>query len=160
MEAERAHILEALRQVNWVIGGETAPLPAWRLPRTTLIYRMRKLGIKAEKIQTIEDAVAGPARAVSHPGPFVPPSAFAAPAADAGSNCEGAMQDERRALISTQTDEIMRVRALATQADELLAIGQTAMIARLPCASVRDVFLTHSTMAEELNILFAMVPTR
>jgi len=70
------------------------------------------------------------------------------------------MQDERRALISPQTDEIMRVRALATQADELLAIGQTAMIARLPCASVRDVLLTHSTMAEELNILFAMVPTR
>jgi hypothetical protein len=66
------------------------------------------------------------------------------------------MQDERRALISTRTDEIMRVRALATPADELLAIGQTAMIARLPCASV----LTHSTMAEELNILFAVVPTR
>ncbi len=84
-EAERVHILEALRQVNWVIAGRNGAASRLGLARTTLIYRMRKLGIKAEKILTIENAVAGPARAVSHPGPIVPPSAFAAPAADAGS---------------------------------------------------------------------------
>jgi hypothetical protein len=45
-----------------------------------LIYRMRKLGIKAEKIQTMENAVAGPDR-----GPFVPQSASSAPSANTGS---------------------------------------------------------------------------
>jgi formate hydrogenlyase transcriptional activator len=84
-EAERVHILEALRQVNWVIAGRNGAASRLGLARTTLIYRMRKLGIKAEKILTIENAIAGPARAVSHPGPIVPPSAFAASAADAGS---------------------------------------------------------------------------
>jgi formate hydrogenlyase transcriptional activator len=80
MEAERAHILEALRQVNWVIAGRNGAASRLGLPRTTLIYRMRKLGIKAEKLQTMENAVAGPDR-----GPFVPQSASSAPSANTGS---------------------------------------------------------------------------
>jgi formate hydrogenlyase transcriptional activator len=56
VEAERAHILEALRQVNWVIAGRNGAASRLGLPRTTLIYRMRKLGIKAEGIK------------VDHPG--------------------------------------------------------------------------------------------
>ena len=50
-EAERVHILEALRQVNWVIAGRNGAASRLGLPRTTLIYRMRKLGIKAERIE-------------------------------------------------------------------------------------------------------------
>ena len=44
-EAERDHILEALRQVCWVVGGRNGAAARLGLPRTTLVYRMRKLGI-------------------------------------------------------------------------------------------------------------------
>ena len=49
VEAERAHILDALRQVNWVIGGRNGAASRLALPRTTLLYRMRKLGIAPER---------------------------------------------------------------------------------------------------------------
>jgi formate hydrogenlyase transcriptional activator len=44
-EAERDHILEALRQVGWVVGGIHGAAILLGLPRTTLLSRMRKLGI-------------------------------------------------------------------------------------------------------------------
>lgn len=84
-EADRAHILEALRKVNWVIAGRNGAASRLGLPRTTLIYRMRKLGIKTERIETLESAVAGPSQAVSHRGPFAPQTASSAAAANAGS---------------------------------------------------------------------------
>jgi formate hydrogenlyase transcriptional activator len=84
-EAERAHILETLRQVNWVIAGRNGAASRLGLPRTTLIYRMRKLGIKAEKIETFANAVAGPSQGLSPRGPFVPQGAFSAPSANASS---------------------------------------------------------------------------
>src|SRR5580693_8033275 len=48
VEAERAHILAALRQVNWIVAGRNGAASRLGLPRTTLLYRMRKLGIKEE----------------------------------------------------------------------------------------------------------------
>ncbi len=84
-EAERAHILETLRQVNWVIAGRNGAASRLGLARTTLIYRMRKLGIKAENIHSIGKAVDGPTQAANHRGPFVPQSAFSTAAATAGS---------------------------------------------------------------------------
>jgi formate hydrogenlyase transcriptional activator len=44
-EAERCHILEALRAARWVVGGSGGAASRLGLSRTTLIYRMRKLGI-------------------------------------------------------------------------------------------------------------------
>jgi formate hydrogenlyase transcriptional activator len=44
-DAEREHILHVLRQVRWVIGGRDGAAARLALPRTTLLYRMRKLGI-------------------------------------------------------------------------------------------------------------------
>ncbi len=45
-EAERDHIIDALRQVGWVVGGrEWHAAARLGLARTTLLYRMRKLGI-------------------------------------------------------------------------------------------------------------------
>jgi formate hydrogenlyase transcriptional activator len=44
-EAERDHILEALRQVNWVVGGRRGAAARLGLARTTLIARMDRLGI-------------------------------------------------------------------------------------------------------------------
>lgn len=48
-DAERAHILEVLRQVGWVVGGHRGAAVRLGLPRTTLLHRMQKLGIVPEE---------------------------------------------------------------------------------------------------------------
>ncbi len=48
-DAERAHILEVLRQVHWVVGGQRGAAARLGLPRTTLLHRMQKLGIVPEQ---------------------------------------------------------------------------------------------------------------
>src|SRR5271155_1533783 len=48
-EADREHIVETLTQTNWLIGGQDGAANRLGLPRTTLIYKMRKLGIKTSR---------------------------------------------------------------------------------------------------------------
>ena len=48
-DAEREHILEALNQTGWLIGGQDGAANRLGLPRTTLIYKMRKLGIETRR---------------------------------------------------------------------------------------------------------------
>jgi formate hydrogenlyase transcriptional activator len=48
-DADREHILETLEQSNWLIGGQDGAANRLGLPRTTLIYKMRKLGIEARR---------------------------------------------------------------------------------------------------------------
>jgi formate hydrogenlyase transcriptional activator len=45
-EAEREHIVQALKQTNWVVGGPAGAAARLGLKRTTLLSRMRKLGIR------------------------------------------------------------------------------------------------------------------
>jgi len=45
MEAERAHILKALDDSDWVVGGESGAAARLGVPRTTLIAKMRKRGL-------------------------------------------------------------------------------------------------------------------
>ncbi|HTS31257.1 MAG TPA: sigma 54-interacting transcriptional regulator [Bryobacteraceae bacterium] len=44
-DVERVYIAETLRSTNWVVGGRAGAAAKLGLPRTTLISRMRKLGI-------------------------------------------------------------------------------------------------------------------
>ncbi len=44
-EAERDHILKALRETNWVIGGSSGAAARLGMKRTTLQSKMQKLGI-------------------------------------------------------------------------------------------------------------------
>jgi formate hydrogenlyase transcriptional activator len=44
-DAERGHILQALRETQWVLGGLDGAAHRLGMPRTTLIYKMRRLGI-------------------------------------------------------------------------------------------------------------------
>jgi formate hydrogenlyase transcriptional activator len=48
-DADREHILETLKQTDWMIGGEKGAANRLGLPRTTLIYKMRKLGIETRR---------------------------------------------------------------------------------------------------------------
>jgi formate hydrogenlyase transcriptional activator len=43
--AERNHILQALRQTNWVVGGLHGAAELLGLKRTTLVEKMRRLGM-------------------------------------------------------------------------------------------------------------------
>jgi formate hydrogenlyase transcriptional activator len=44
-EAERDHIIEAIRQAGGIVGGRRGAAASLGMARTTLLYRMRKLGI-------------------------------------------------------------------------------------------------------------------
>jgi len=44
-EAEREHVLRAIREANWVIGGPNGAAARLGMKRTTLAYRIRKLNI-------------------------------------------------------------------------------------------------------------------
>jgi transcriptional regulator with PAS, ATPase and Fis domain len=48
-DADREHILETLQQTGWMIGGQGGAADRLGLPRTTLIYKMRKLGIETRR---------------------------------------------------------------------------------------------------------------
>jgi len=48
-DADREHILETLNQTAWMIGGQDGAANRLGLPRTTLIYKMRKLGIETRR---------------------------------------------------------------------------------------------------------------
>src|SRR5580693_5228539 len=52
-DANREHILETLQQTNWLIGGQDGAANRLGLPRTTLIYKMRKLGIEVRRRQGV-----------------------------------------------------------------------------------------------------------
>ena len=48
-DADREHILETLKQTGWMIGGQDGAANRLGLPRTTLVYKMRKLGIETRR---------------------------------------------------------------------------------------------------------------
>jgi formate hydrogenlyase transcriptional activator len=55
-EVQREHILEALRQSGGVLGGRNGAAVRLGLPRGTLQYRMRKLGIAQDRVVRVGNA--------------------------------------------------------------------------------------------------------
>jgi formate hydrogenlyase transcriptional activator len=49
VDVEKDHILNVLQEVNWVIGGRSGAADRLGMARTTLLYRMQKLGISRNK---------------------------------------------------------------------------------------------------------------
>jgi len=60
-DAERAHIISVLRATNWIVGGRNGAAARLGLFRTTLIAKMRKLGIARESVDRCGQRADGPA---------------------------------------------------------------------------------------------------
>jgi formate hydrogenlyase transcriptional activator len=48
-DAERDHILKVLQEARWVVAGKHGAALRLGVPRTTLLYRMQKLGIAGRR---------------------------------------------------------------------------------------------------------------
>jgi formate hydrogenlyase transcriptional activator len=48
-EAQREHIRQVLQETNWVLGGPTGAAARLGVKRTTLLYKMRRLGLFREE---------------------------------------------------------------------------------------------------------------
>ena len=57
-EMERKHIEDALEKCGWVVGGKYGAAGLLDIPRSTLQYRMKRLGIEAKPIRTPESPAA------------------------------------------------------------------------------------------------------
>ncbi len=66
-----------------------------------------------------------------------------------------------KALVSPKDDRILGFTMVGPEAGEVMAVVEMAMLAGFSFTVLRDAILTHPTMAEGLNGLFATVqPTR
>jgi pyruvate/2-oxoglutarate dehydrogenase complex dihydrolipoamide dehydrogenase (E3) component len=63
-----------------------------------------------------------------------------------------------KAIVDGASDRILGFTMLGPEAGEVLAVVETAMIARLPCTALREGIITHPTMAEGLGPLFSRLP--
>lgn len=62
-----------------------------------------------------------------------------------------------KALVSADDDRILGFTMIGSEAGEVMAAVQTAMLADLPYTRLRDAVLTHPTVAEGLGSLFDSV---
>ena len=62
-----------------------------------------------------------------------------------------------KALVGAHHDRIVGFTMLGPEAGDVIAAVQTAMLADVPYTVLRDAILTHPTMAEGLNALFANI---
>jgi pyruvate/2-oxoglutarate dehydrogenase complex dihydrolipoamide dehydrogenase (E3) component len=76
------------------------------------------------------------------------------------SHTTGETRGFMKAIIGADDDRILGFTMIGAEAGEVMAVVQTAMLADLPYARLRDAVLTHLTMAEGLGTLLASVPPR
>jgi len=63
-----------------------------------------------------------------------------------------------KVLVEASGDRILGFTILGSDAGEVVAVVQTAMLGRLPYTLLREAILAHPTTAEGLNNLFAAIP--
>jgi len=61
-------------------------------------------------------------------------------------------------LVAADSDEILGFTAFGTEASELMAALQVAMIGHLPCTALGARIFTHPTIAEGLVFLLSGTP--
>ncbi|MFT2816264.1 dihydrolipoyl dehydrogenase family protein [Leifsonia sp. A12D58] len=67
----------------------------------------------------------------------------------------GHLEGQWSAVIDRETNLILGASLLSTEASEVIAVVQVAMLAGMQFTQVRDAVLTHPTMAEGLTLLFS-----
>jgi pyruvate/2-oxoglutarate dehydrogenase complex dihydrolipoamide dehydrogenase (E3) component len=72
----------------------------------------------------------------------------------------GETQGFLKALIGKDDDRILGFTMVGSEAGEVMATVQTAMLGGLPYTALRDAILAHPTMTEGLTDLFSRVPPR
>jgi pyruvate/2-oxoglutarate dehydrogenase complex dihydrolipoamide dehydrogenase (E3) component len=65
-----------------------------------------------------------------------------------------------KAVVSADDDSILGFTMIGSEAGEVMAAVQTAMLAELPYPKLRDAVIAHLTVAEGLGFLFGDVPPR
>ncbi|MGO7017082.1 FAD-dependent oxidoreductase [Rhizobium leguminosarum] len=65
-----------------------------------------------------------------------------------------------KVLVAADDDRILGFTMIGSEAGEVMAVVQTAMLASLPYQKLRDAVIVHLTVAEGLGPLFANVPPR
>src|SRR5580698_932194 len=88
-EAERSHILDVLKQTNGVISGRNGAALRLGLPRTTLMYRMQKLGIVQRKTIVAHCETVQPETRSAEPGNCDAGTTRAAPVGAGQSSLQG-----------------------------------------------------------------------
>jgi len=72
----------------------------------------------------------------------------------------GEKQGFMKVLVDANDDRILGFTMIGSEAGEVMAVVQTAMLAGISYSTLRDVIFAHPTMAEGLGFLFANVPAR
>jgi pyruvate/2-oxoglutarate dehydrogenase complex dihydrolipoamide dehydrogenase (E3) component len=62
-----------------------------------------------------------------------------------------------KAVVDTESDQMLGFAAHALEGGEILAAAQIAMIGKLPHTALRDAIFAHPTLAESFNNLFATI---
>jgi pyruvate/2-oxoglutarate dehydrogenase complex dihydrolipoamide dehydrogenase (E3) component len=65
-----------------------------------------------------------------------------------------------KVLVGASDDRILGFTMIGSEAGEVMATMQTAMLARLPYTTLRDAVIAHLTVAEGLGLLLGNVPPR
>jgi pyruvate/2-oxoglutarate dehydrogenase complex dihydrolipoamide dehydrogenase (E3) component len=65
-----------------------------------------------------------------------------------------------KVLVGAKDDRILGFTMIGSEAGEVMAVIQTAMLAEMPYPKLRDAVIAHLTVAEGLGPLFASVPPR
>jgi pyruvate/2-oxoglutarate dehydrogenase complex dihydrolipoamide dehydrogenase (E3) component len=65
-----------------------------------------------------------------------------------------------KVVVSANDDRILGFTMIGSEAGEVVAAIQTAMLAELPYMKLRDAVITHLTIAEGFGPLFGNVPPR
>jgi pyruvate/2-oxoglutarate dehydrogenase complex dihydrolipoamide dehydrogenase (E3) component len=69
----------------------------------------------------------------------------------------GQMDGLLKATIDKSTQRILGCTILAAEAGEMIGTVQALMVAEMPATTLRDAVLSHPTMVEGFNALFAAV---
>jgi pyruvate/2-oxoglutarate dehydrogenase complex dihydrolipoamide dehydrogenase (E3) component len=65
-----------------------------------------------------------------------------------------------KVLVGANDDLVLGFTMIGSEAGEVMAVMQTAMLAQLPYTTLRDAVIAHLTMAEGLGLLLEKVPPR